>query len=205
MPIPRAVLGWICRPGGGAAGGQAGGVAGWGVALGLIVWVTTAYPCSCRLRRRSQVLSAGGAVTARRIATAVRTLSISLFGLLGATLTTCPVTAIGPELPVPVLGPVEGTPTPVPGEGELEAPGDGELDPAPGLVALPLTTTQLSGSPTFAQGEGWGACSSRVSLPLVNVGLLQPASVLRLGPGIAPGIFELCSSPPVTRFSGSGE
>ncbi len=140
-------------------------------------------------------------MTARTIARAVSTLSISLFGLLGETLTTCPLTSIGPVLLG--LGAVDGPPTPV--TGELEVPGEAELDPPPGVVALPLTTTQLSGSPTLSQGDGCGAFSSRVSLPWVNVGLLQPASVVRLGPGMAPGILELCSRPPWTRFSGSGE
>ena len=110
---------------------------------------------------------------------------------------------MGPLLPAPGLGPEDGT-APVPGDGEApEAPGDGE--PAPGVVALPLTTTQFSGSPTLSHGDGCGAVSSRVSLPLVNVGLLQPASVVGFGPGIAAGILELCRSPPWTRLSGSGE
>src|SRR6266851_1320720 len=207
MPIPRAVVGWICRPGGGATAGAGDGTSGSDGTLGLIVWVTTnypAYPCSWRLRRRSQVLRAGGAVTARTIASAVSTLSISLFGLFGETLTTCPLTAICPVLPVPELGPVDGAMPPVPGEVEADVPGEGEPDP-PGVVALPLTTTQLSGSPTLSQGDGCGAFSSRVSLPLVKVGLLQPASVLRLGPEMAPGILELCRRPPLTRLSGSGE
>src|SRR6266851_2871491 len=205
MPIPRAVVGWICRPGGGATAGAGDGTSGSDGTLGLIVWVTTnypAYPCSWRLRRRSQVLRAGGAVTARTIASAVSTLSISLFGLLGETLTTCPVTVIGPV--VPELEPVVGAMPTGPGEAEPDVPGDGELDP-PGVVALPLTTTQLSGAPTLSQGDGRGAFSSRVSLPLVNVGFLQPASVVRFGPGTAPGILEFCSSPPWTRFNGSGE
>src|SRR6266851_3571095 len=179
MPIPRAVVGWICRPGGGATAGAGDGTSGSDGTLGLIVWVTTnypAYPCSWRLRRRSQVLRAGGAVTARTIASAVSTLSISLFGLFGETLTTCPLTAICPVLPVPELGPVDGAMPPVPGEVEADVPGEGEPDP-PGVVALPL----------------------------VKVGLLQPASVLRLGPEMAPGILELCRRPPLTRLSGSGE
>ncbi len=85
------------------------------------------------------------------------------------------------------------------GDGEPEA----ELEPE--LVALPFFTTQLSGAPSLSHGDGCGAFSSKVSLPLVNVGLLQPARVLRFGPPIAPAIFELCSSPPLTRFNGNGE
>src|SRR5690349_10660803 len=98
---------------------------------------------------------------------------MSLLGLLAATLTTCGVTAMGPVL---VVGPVDAT---GPGDDESDAPGDGEVPPWPGLVALPLTTTQLSGSPFLSHGDGCGASSSSVSLPLVKVGLSQPASVVR--------------------------
>ena len=48
-------------------------------------------------------------MTARMMATAVSTLSISLFGLVAATLTTCPVTATGPEV-TDGAGPADGTP-----------------------------------------------------------------------------------------------
>src|SRR5262249_15950358 len=120
------------------------------------------------------------------MAIAVSTLSVSLLGLLAETLTTWGVTAIGPLLTG--LGPAE---TKAPGDSETEAPGDGDPLPAPGVVAFPLTTTQFSGAPSLSHGEGCGASSSSVSLPLVKVGLLQPASVVRFGPGMAPGIFEL--------------
>ena len=68
-------------------------------------------------------------MTASTIATAVSTLSISLFGLLAPTLTTCPVTAMGPVLarltgpgPRSARRPSWLTATP-------EAPGDGEPSP----------------------------------------------------------------------------
>src|SRR5262249_6315958 len=187
--------------GSGRRSGRAGwpGCAGWLCGLALMVWVT-GYPGSCCRRRRSQPPSAGGTTMAATIASAVSMASISLSGLLGATLTTCPFTATGPVGAMVGVTPVVGTgPTPVGEDASLE-PGEGDDEvPAPGVVALPLTTMQFSGSPTLSHGDGWGACSSSVSLPLVNVGLLQPASVVRFGPGMAPGILSLCSSPPWTR------
>src|SRR5215469_6097199 len=170
-----------------------------------MVWVT-GYPGSCCRRRRSHPPSAGGTTMAATIASAVSTASISLFGLFGATVTTCPVTATGPVGATVGLTPVVGT---APAAADDDAPGEelgpGDAEFPPGVVALPLTTMQFSGSPTLSHGDGWGAWSSSVSLPLVKVGLLQPASVLRFGPRMAPGILPLCSRPPLTRLSGKGE
>src|ERR1700678_3531990 len=103
---------------------------------------------------------------ASTIANAVNTLSASLFGELLATLTTCPLTATGPS---PVAGPVAPVPVapvpvaPVPVDPvpvlpvPVEVPGDGDevglLGPPP-ATALPSTTVQLSGSPTFWHGDG---------------------------------------------------
>ena len=62
--------------------------------------------------------------------------------------------------PVPVVVPV---PVPVL---PLEPPGVGELEPEPGMVALPFSTTQFSGAPSFWHGDGNGASFSRMSAVL---------------------------------------
>src|SRR5262249_22784002 len=149
--------------GGGIPLGRLGGLLRWRrrwrwrwrlVRRAIAEYLRHAYPGSTRRRRRSQLPRAGGATIASTIASAVSTLSINLFGPFAPTLTTCPVTAIGPLLATG-LGPVDGGGARLPGDGEREPPGDGELPPAPGVVALPLTTTQFSGLPSLSHGDGF--------------------------------------------------
>src|SRR5262252_725205 len=138
MPMPR---------GSGRRSGRVGwpGCAGWLCVPGLMVCVT-GYPGSCCRRRRSHPPSAGGTTMAATIASAVRIASISWFGLLGATLTTCPFTATGAVGPTDGPTLVVGTGPPADGDAPVE-PGEGDAELAPGVVALPLTTMQFSGSP----------------------------------------------------------
>src|SRR5262249_10982992 len=132
-----------------------------------------------RLRRRSQAASAGGVATAARMHSAVTTASGTWLDSLAATLITCPVTC-PPVALVPVVF-VMAVPADEVAGGPAFLPLPDE-PPAPGTVALPFFTTQFSGSPTFMHGDGCGASRRRVRTPLVNVGLAQPASVLRFGP-----------------------
>src|SRR5689334_13441973 len=148
-----------------------------------------------RLRRRSQAASAGGVATAARMTSAVTTASGTWLDWLAAKLITCPVTC-PPVAPVPVVVVVVVAADEVAdGPALLFLPDE---PPEPGVVALPFTTLQFSGSPTLLHGDGCGASRSRVRTPWVNVGLAQPASVLRFGPAMAPGMKLVCSRPPFT-------
>src|SRR5215831_13782323 len=145
-------------------------------------------PCvgHARLRRRSQAASAGGVATAARIPSAVTTASGVWVDWLAAKLITCPVTCppvapVRPDVPVvPVVPVVPPAAVLADALAFLFLP----EPPPPGTVALPFLTTQFSGSPTLSHGDGCGAFLRRVRTPLVNVGLAQPASVLRFGPAM---------------------
>src|SRR5579859_3276053 len=93
--------------------------------------------------------------------------------------TAAPDGPVGPAGPVVPPGPVVLLPGPVLVPGPLPPLEPPFVVPLPGPVAtaLPFLTTQFRGAPSFWQREGYGAFRSRVSFPLVNVGLLQLDSV----------------------------
>src|SRR5580700_1815944 len=137
---------------------------------------------------------AGGAATTIAMNSTVRKPNNRGFESLESRFTTVPVTgpcavvacpvplptSVAPPAAVLEDGPADGLP-----------PGLAAADPA--ATALPSTTTQLSGVPTFWQGLGCGAFASTTSWPFFSVGLSQLLD--RLGSGIAPGILLACSRP----------
>ena len=115
-------------------------------------------------------------------------------------------TVLAGSSPAPAAGPVCVVVVPVPVVEPADAAAflffDPELEPV--ATAFPFFTVQFSGEPSFWHGPGILAWASRSSTPWSMVGLPQLLSWLNLRLTL-PGILPFWSSPPSTRFCGSGE
>src|SRR5262249_31316653 len=163
------------------------------------------YPGTRRRRGRRQTAGPGGRATARTIPSAVSAASAPWLEWSPARFTTTPVT--GPVAPVAVPVPMFVPAVLVAAEPDEEEPFLPDPPPLalePVATAFPFFTTQCSGAPRFWQGDGNGAVASRMLWPFCMVGLWQLRSWgnLRL---TLPGILAFWTSPPWTRFLGSGE